>query len=87
MPFVWCVRCEPSFARTPGKFFFRKEDETTGFLSKESREIDVYEVRLLPNGIDDLTDAVEDFIHGAQTVDVGEFSLFGVKSATMAVCS
>ena len=24
-----------------GKFFFRKEDETTGFLSKESREIDV----------------------------------------------
>ena len=34
---------------------------------------------LLPNGIDDLTDAVEDFIHGAQTVDVGEFSLFGVK--------
>ena len=25
---------------------------------------------LLPNGIDDLTDAVEDFIHGAQTVDV-----------------
>lgn len=27
-----------------GKFFFRKEDETTGFLSKESREIDVYEV-------------------------------------------
>ena len=28
MPFARCVRCEPSFARTPGRILFRKEDET-----------------------------------------------------------
>ena len=44
VPFVWCVRCEPSFARTPGKIFLPEGDKTTGFLRQESREIDVYEV-------------------------------------------
>lgn len=44
VPFVWCVRCEPSFARTPGKIFLPEGDKTTGFLRQESREIGVYAV-------------------------------------------
>ena len=38
------VRCEPSFARTPGKIFLPEGDKTTGFLRQESREIGVYAV-------------------------------------------